>query len=145
MGSDPVNYEAFGQTVEWIVNGTDPHKFGNEDKFGFIDPAGVASLACPQNSHKLRLTHDLSTNTWKMYASFFEGKAAAHVAFTGPNMERWATMDVVAPYDRPMQSPVFDDWYRPLDTRAVLDLREMLPMIRWGTTENRIRRHPDSK
>ncbi len=142
--STRVNCTAFSQTVEWVVAGTNPHEFNDVDRFGFIDPAGVAELTCPPKSHKFRLAHDLSTNTWKMYASFFEGKAAAHVAFRGPNAESWATMDVEAPYDRPMRPPTFDNWYRPLDTRAVLEIPEILPTIPWQTGEMRVKRLPAS-
>ena len=118
-------------------------EFGDERKFGFIKPDGVSQLACPPKSHKFRLTHDLTTNAWKMYASF-EGKAAAYVAFDGPNYESWATMDVVAPYDRPMLTPLFDNWYRPLDHRAVTDPREMLPTIPWQNCELRLARSDPS-
>ena len=103
--STPVNRTTFLRTVEWITEGKHTWEFGDEHKFGFIQPAGVAELACPPKSHKFRLTHDPTTNAWKMYASFFEGKAAAYVAFTGPNSESWATVNVVAPYDRPMLRP----------------------------------------
>lgn len=140
--STPVNRNTFRRTIEWITHGKHIRDFGDEQKFGFIAPAGVAELACPPKSHKFRLTHDLSTNTWKMYVSFFEGKAAVYVAFSGPNNEIWGTMDVVAPYDRPMLPPLFDNWYRPLDTRAVMDPREILPTIPFQTGETRVRRDP---
>jgi hypothetical protein len=103
--STPVNRMTFLRTIEWITEGKHTSAFGDACKFGFIEPAGVAELVCPPKSHKFRLTHDPTTNTWKMYASFFEGKAAACVNFTGPNNENWATMDVVAPYDRRMLAP----------------------------------------
>jgi hypothetical protein len=139
-----VNRTAFPRTVEWITEGTHSREFGNEHKFGFIDPEGVDDLACPPKSHKFRLTHDMPTNTWKMYASFFEGRVAAYVAFAGPNNEPWATMDVVAPYDRPMLAPTFDNWYLPLDTRVAIDPREILPSIDWQTGELRVWREPMS-
>ena len=51
-----------------------------------------------------------------MYAAFFGGQAAVHVAFHGPNNEEWATMDVKsAPYEQPMLAPDFKQWYLPLD------------------------------
>jgi len=140
--STPVNRTTFLRTVEWITECKHMREFGDERKFGFVKPDGVAQLACPPKSHKFRLTHDPTTNAWKMYASFFEGKAAAYVAFNGPNYESWATMDVVAPYDRPMLAPLFDEWYRPLDHRAVIDPREVLPTIPWQTGELRARRDP---
>ena len=130
--STPVNRKNFLRTVEFITDDKHNSEFGDEQKVGFIDPADVASLACPPKSHKFRLTHNLLTNTWRMYASFFEGKVAAHVAFTGPNMEGWATMDVVMPHDRPMLPPVYENWYRSLDVRTVIDPREMLPTILVG-------------
>lgn len=114
--------------------------FGDVQKYGFVAPTDVAELNCPARSHKFRLTHDLSTHTWNLYASLCGGQAAVHVAFRGPNEETWATMDVVVPYDQPMPSPTFDDWYRPLDTtRAVIDAREILPSIPWSTGEVRVR------
>lgn len=140
--STQVNRNSFQRTVEWIIDGAHNREFGDENRFGFIAPAGVTELACPSKSHKFRLTHDLSTNTWKMYASFFEGKAAAYVAFAGPNNEDWATIDIIAPYDRPMLSPSFDDWYRPLDTHVAVDAREILPTIPWQTGETRVRYDP---
>jgi len=138
--STPVNQDTFRQTVQWITEGKSASEFGDESQFGFIDPAGVAELVCPPKSHKFRLAHDLTTDTWKMYASFFEGKVAAHVAFKGPNKEDWATMDVVAPYDRRMLPPKFKHWYLPLATRAVLEVREMLPTVLTQNGETRVLR-----
>lgn len=140
--STPVNRSTFERTVEWIVEGRQSGEFGDAKKFGFIAPAGVADLKCPPKSHMFRLTHDSSRNMWKMYASLFEGTAAAYIAFPGPNNETWGTMDVVARYDRPMSVPVFDNWYRPLDPYIVVDPREMLPTIPWQTGEIHIRREP---
>jgi hypothetical protein len=121
--STAVNKHTFPRTVEWITKGVDTRQFGDERKFGFIAPSDVAELACPPKSHKFRLTHDLSTNTWKMYASFFVGKAS---------------IDVTVAYDRPMPPPIFDDWYRPLDTHVALNAPEILPSLPWRTGETRV-------
>ncbi|MBC8351197.1 MAG: hypothetical protein H8E66_04375 [Planctomycetes bacterium] len=137
--STPVNRNTFRQTIEWVLVGMHDREFGDVQQYGFVAPTDVAELSCPARSHKFRLTHDLSTNTWKLYASFFGGQAAAHVAFRGPNRETWATMDVVVPYDQPMPAPTFDNWYRPLDTRTVIDAREVLPSIPWTAGEVRVR------
>ena len=140
--STQVHRSTFRRTVEWIIEGKHLSECGDVQRFGFINPRDIAKLACPPKSHRFRLTHDLSINTWKMYASFFGGKAAAYVAFPGPNDESWATMEVIAPYKRPMHRPHFDKWYRPFDTQPVVDPREMLPTISWQTAENRVQRFP---
>lgn len=137
----PVNCHTFPGTVGRILAGAE---IGNQgEDLGFIDPSFVAELACPPRSHKFRLTHDLSANMWKMYASFFEGKVAAYVTFAGPNDESWATLDVVAPYDKPLLTPVFHNWYLPLDAPPVAkDLREMVPSLPLQDGETRTWRAP---
>lgn len=136
--STKVNRHTFSDAIEWILVGMHDREFGDGNRYGFVLPDGVEDLGCPVKSHKIRLTHDLSTNTWKLYASFFEGQVGAHVAFRGPNRESWATLDVVVPYDEPMPAPKFDNWHRPLDTRVALDAREILPSVEWTTGELRV-------
>ena len=140
--STPINLTTFPRTVRWITSGDYNPEFGDVQKFGFIRPAAVNELQCPPRSHKFRLVYDISSHTWKMYAAFFEGKVAAYVAFDGPHHETWSTMEVIAPYDKPMLPPTFDAWYRPIATQPTMYLKEILPSLPWTTGECYIRCDP---
>lgn len=125
----------FRRTVEWITQCDHTDTFGDDSKFGFIHPADLAPLGCSEGEHRFRLTHDHATNIWHMYAAFFSGKAGVYVAFKGPSLEDWATMDIVAPYERPMLAPVFSKLYLPLTVRVTKNQREMIPSIPWTRGE----------
>lgn len=134
------NVSTYGATIEWIKNREHSILFGNHETYGFIHPAGVKAIACPKDAHKFRLTYNEDIERWMMYASFFGGKAAAFVSIFGPNNEAWKTLEVAAPYGRPLASPKFFPDFMPLDVVIALDARQILPSIPWNSGESKIRR-----
>ncbi len=134
------NSSTYAATVSWIKDCQYAILFGNHETYGFIKPAGVAPLACPEDAHKFRLTYNADNERWMMYASFFGGKAATFASIFGPNKELWNTLDVVAPYSKPLLSPIFDTEYKPLEVEVALAAPDILPSIPWRNGETRVGR-----
>lgn len=140
--STPVNCESFADTVGWILGKKHFQKLGDERRLGFVTPDSIAQLGCPAKSNKFRLTHDSFENVWHLYGSFFEGKAGMYVIFPGPNNESWRTMELIAPYDKPMLPPVFHGLHRRFPVQATIDPREMAPSLNIVTGDLRVDRTP---
>ena len=134
------NASTYAATVAWIKYREHANLYGNHKTYGFIKPDGIVPLACPMDAHKFRLTYNTDIERWMMYAAFFGGKAAAFVSIFGPNNESWKTLDVIAPYGKPLLTPKFDSEYKPLDVQVTIDGTEILPGLQFTNGETRIRK-----
>ncbi len=62
---------------------------------GFVHPEDVAVINAAEKAHSFRLVH--IDGVWRVYFSFFGGQVGACVHVPGPNHEKWAHADIVAP------------------------------------------------
>lgn len=140
--STAASVRTFPDVVHWIIEARNVHNFADRDANGFVSPTDLVDLSCPLRCHKFRLTHDHVNNIWKFYAALFGGKAAASLTFPGPNRESWATMDVVAPYNKKFQKPEFSEWHLPITTTVIREMKDVIPSIPWTKTESKFRIEP---
>lgn len=65
---------------------------------GFVSPAQLESLCCPNDAHLLHFCHYDVAQLWQMYFVFYGGAAGGRIEFPGPSQEMWKSTTMIAPF-----------------------------------------------